>query len=88
MALKPLPTRAYAPQAVEHEARRMLTEFVMEKFPQLVRDWDALTPPEQWGIFVKILPYVAPKLSAVTVKSSGNNAVEALLALATQGPGK
>lgn len=71
------------PTEVEKEARELLAVFFAEKFPELVEGWEGLTIAEKWNAMLRLLPYIAPKLSAVTVKSSDRNAISTLIDLAS-----
>ena len=78
--LRKIPSKSYV--SVETEARVMLTEFFQEKFPELEKEWLSLTPSEKWNVALKLLPYIAPKLSSVTVKGDTNNALSQLIQMA------
>lgn len=68
----------------QQQAREVLTNFFIDKFPEILCRWDELTPSEQWNAVIRILPYIAPKLSAVTVSASGPSAVSTLIELMNQ----
>ncbi len=80
-----IPARKYTSIDVERQAREMVMNFFAEKFPQLISEWEMLQPAEKWNIMLRLLPYVAPKLSAVTVKTDDKSAVHMLIELMEKG---
>ena len=57
----------YSNLAVQEAAGKMLLTLINAKFPDLLDDWANLKPVEKWNVFTKILPFIIPKQSSVTL---------------------
>lgn len=79
IALRPTPS-----MAVKLEAQKMLLTVLSDKFDDLVKSWEGLKPSQKWDVFLRVLPFVLPRLNATSVnmntqKSSAESIVARLV---------
>lgn len=62
------------------EIRDMLRDFTREKFPDFVENYEKLSPKDKTNMYMKVVEYVVPKVSAIKFEDAKNtnNAIELL----------
>ena len=63
----------------EQMMREMLTGIFEDKLAQAISEFDILEPKEKWNVLLKMLPYIAPRLTAVTVEQKKHSAIDELM---------
>lgn len=62
------------PNQITRKTREFIEELIQDRYEQLKKDFDSLTPSDRIKALVNLLPYITPKMSDISAEL--NNSVK------------